>query len=1140
MTLDELTSALQAADPAAVLVPGHLLARVIRQAHDLRGQGMTVPHRKSLIIDRAELFRHVEPDDLDLRPGRILPTPVILLARPALDRRSAPDADGTLLRYWRRLFHANVHLALTRLINDGRLTDADIDQRILALGTAEFDEARAVLEEENYLFPDANRRDVYIEFAAVFLELRFFVPDLLPVFFPAIREPGRVQEIIGRDIDAPAIFSRTRLGDVAEPRSLDDNGDDEPSDACWKLVREARAAARADNHVRAAILRTRAARIAPAALTQKLRADVEKDLAILTERLKKALKLTDEEAREWQKDLPPLVDKSGEEQWSVEAKLLYDLQKVCVEDEHEVYTIDIADWLQSAGGRPLRKPQTNQRLVRITRHLRTALSRLNQTRLSEGDRSHLGNLLTEATEVSEERMRARFRPVLANALQDVGLRPANPPERAALQKMIEELLDRIVNLGFFTFSDLRDAISRNNLKLNDLHDPYEWARGDPLLRLDRRLSVELDGVYRASEVYLRGLQRLTAPNFGTHAGRALTRYITLPILIALLLLQGVDVVAHYWIRFVQGLPDDPPTPHVGPASILAQRALPSLPAPSLPSWVGLGSWVLIALFIFGLMHVPAVREGLLRALHTVGDALRLVFIEWPSRILPLPLLRRLLRSWPVQLFSSYLLRPAFVCVLLLWFKAELIVTEEGRISWLRLGVIYLAAAILFNARPVRAAEEVGTRGAYRFIDWLRSGFFVGLYQLIMRAFKRMLDAVEYVLYTVDELLRFRSGDSRLSLVARAVLTVLWSPISYLIRLYVVVFLEPFFNPIKTPLSILAAKFVYPIILGVGLGEHMTTLIQPYVGGSSWLAWFLVWGVVLYWLPDAFAFLIWEMKENWKLYRANRPATLEAIGVGPHGETLLQLLRPGFHSGKVPKLFAQWRQAEREAHEGGSRRSARACREKMHEIEVALRRFVERDVVGLLHQAPGWQKGPLRVERVALASNLVRFEVGNIEYPGSVVRVAIAEQGGCLVARLEHSGWPQRLPEADQHAWNRALTGMYKLAGVDLVAHAVERALPEGVLWDVEPRGLVVRFGPFDERIYDLDAPDRLVPQPDGPPAPTLIADEVVFRRLSIDWAGWVEDWQEPAELPPEPLPPSSTATGPAPAKEASVPAQGTA
>src|SRR5262249_18457893 len=152
----------------------------------------------------------------------------------------------------------------------------------------------------------------------------------------------------------------------------------------------------------------------------------------------------------------------------------------------------------------------SQRIVRITKHLTNAAQRLTSARLSDTDRQHLAKLLQTAQDRSEERLRERFRPVLTDAFDDVGLRPGNPPERTAFHKMIEELLDRVTEYGFLTFSDLRDAVSRNNLKVPDLADPQEFARGDPLLRLNRRLASLMDGVYRPGEFYLRWLSRLTS------------------------------------------------------------------------------------------------------------------------------------------------------------------------------------------------------------------------------------------------------------------------------------------------------------------------------------------------------------------------------------------------------------------------------------------------------------------------------------------------------------------------------------------------------------------------------------------------------------------------------------------------------
>ena len=69
-------------------------------------------------------------------------------------------------------------------------------------------------------------------------------------------------------------------------------------------------------------------------------------------------------------------------------------------------------------------------------------------------------------------------------------------------------------------------------------------------------------------------------------------------------------------------------------------------------------------------------------------------------------------------------------------------------------------------------------------------------------------------------------------------------------------------------------------------------------------------MTIFFLPGIFGFLVWELKENWRLYRANRAPDLKPVVIGSHGETMLRLLRPGFHSGTVPKLYAKLRRAQR--------------------------------------------------------------------------------------------------------------------------------------------------------------------------------------------------------------------------------------
>ncbi len=1168
MTLDELKDALLAADPAVVLLPGHLLSRVIREVHGLPTQVIQVPHHKSLILDRAILLRHVEPDDLDLGPDRLLPQRVILLARPNLDRRNSLEGQATLLKYWRRLFHASIHLHLERRAAEGLLGATVLEERIERIGQTEFEEAWRVLEQEGFLFPKPTLRDVYVEFTAVYLEFRFFLPELLPVYFPAIRDFQRVDEVLAHDVNAQVLFERTRLAGADGPGPRNDETTDEPTDVCWRLTREARRVSRAGNNVRGAILRTRASRIAPAALTVRLREEAANDIEQLIERLREALKLSDDDCREWRKDLPPLLEKTGEEQWSVEARLLYDLQNACVDHEREVYALDIVEWVMSIGKKPIKRPLTNQRIVRITRHLRTAAGRLASTRLSEADRQHLGRLLNDAVRQNELRLRSRFRPALTDAINDVGLQATSPPEQAAQQKLVEELLDRITEVGFITFSDLRDAISRNNLKLPDLTDPAELVRGDPLLRLDRLLSHTLDGVYRPSEFYLRVLQRITAPNFGTPAGRLFTRYFTIPFGGALVALEGVDLVLREWHNHF-GDKDEPHRPLFGPISVLIGLFFPStepgVGAPLLPA-LAPTLWVLLGLLFVGLLYVPRFRQ----AFRNVGvEALRLgkrLFIDWPVRVLPIQQLRTFLFSWPIQLLFRLVLKPLPICVLLWWlfpsaflsnaeppqrvvvaqpapiheddeviaagkeagvdaafagaavaFPPLFVQAHPREIQWLYVLGLYVAVAVAFNSRQGRAIEEIVSRALVQFITWVRAGLIGGIIRLLVQLSKWFLDCLEYIMYTVDEWLRFRGGDTRLSMVMRAILGVIWFPVSYVVRFYIVILIEPGFNPIKMPVSIAAAKFVYPIVLAIQLHKHLAGLLATFLpsivaetvsASTIWL------------LPDAFGFLFWEMKENWRLYHANRRPALAAVTLGPRGETLLQLLKPGFHSGTVPKLFAQLRRTERQAQDSGGRREARGVREKLTRIEESLRRFVDRELLALLHQSPEWAKQPLTTGAVNLASNQVRLELRHRDYPEAPLRVAIAEQGGLLAARVEDPGWVHELSPAERISLSRALAGTYKLAGVTVVREQVQAQLPPGTACEMTDRGLVLRADDSDhEDLFDVGKSGTIAPHGlNGTPGDKTVSTPLGFAPIS--WEEWVQSWLADREgaAVPNPLP----------------------
>jgi hypothetical protein len=266
------------------------------------------------------------------------------------------------------------------------------------------------------------------------------------------------------------------------------------------------------------------------------------------------------------------------------------------------------------------------------------------------------------------------------------------------------------------------------------------------------------------------------------------------------------------------------------------------------------------------------------------------------------------------------------------------------------------------------------------------------------------------------------------------------------------------------------------------------------------------------VPGIFGFLVWELKENWKLYRANQADDLRPVIVGSHGETLLRLMRPGFHSGTLPKLYAKLRRYER----GGLATRARKRREDLHHVEEALRHFAERRLVAVLQDSHGWGR-QLYVGAVHAATNQVRIEIactvpaaramplhgphGFDDTETSIMRrlvpqsleIAFEQQSGFLVAGVSRSGWLENLGREERLVLADALAGFYKRAGVDLVREHLATVLPPGATWSVSDDRLVVWC---DDNATDYSLDDGALPWP-----------QVVFGKRPLRWADWVAAWE---------------------------------
>ncbi|NRA94713.1 MAG: hypothetical protein HRU14_00735 [Planctomycetes bacterium] len=1069
LTPDALQELLRAADPAVLLVRSRILRRIIKRARRVRGALGQVPHRKGFVVRRFRLLECAAPWELGIPKGTALPDRVILLERPSGERLASLDRGEALVRWWRLLFHARLHVALESVEARDRLSQSVVRERIDHIGQTAFDEIRSVLEGEDLLFERRNERDEYVEFLATFLELRAFAPHLLQRYFPTLAADAEgVGAMVAADVDVAALFEATRPAGAPDPLDTRVEEDVRPDRArrgrraktqrglgqAWqkRLVARAERREARGNVVRGAILLQ-----AAAVSADRIDPDAADSVGRLVRRMKAALAFDTEVEHRWLLLLQGLLPRAASGFRAPEAKLLYDLQRVCVDHERGLHTIDLIEWARTLGRRPLKRVLPHQREVLMCRHLRAARKRLIAVRLPEQDRADLDKLVTDAEQMSEHRLRRRCRPGIEQLLDEAGFRPTTVVERVARGKLVDELLDRVATRGFLSLGDVRDALSRNQLKLGDCHGVSDFWSASRLLKVDRGLARTLDGVYRRGEVYLRWLQRISSLVFGTRPGRWLARYLAVPFGGAFIVLKGLQEMLH-------------------PVGALFETEVHLVDRWHL-------SVLALGIYLLGLIYVQRVRGLTVDALFGVGRGVRAVFWIWPQHLVTLPAVRAFLRStawqWTLRLVIKPITLAAVVSVPLIWIV--------DAASWWRWALGLLVASELTLNSPVgTAVEEISTDWAWRTWHRFRGTFIVGLVRFVLWVFRTLLDALERTLYAVDEWLRFRAGEGRVALAVKAVLGVVWWIVTWLVRVYVNLLIEPQVNPVKHfPVVTVSHKLMLsfiPVLIGA-----MNGVLEPAFGRvvANSISWTTVWL-----LPGFFGFLVWEFKENWRLYEANRPKVLKPVIVGGHGETILRLMRPGFHSGTLPKAYARLRKAERRSQWTGELIPARKQREVLHHVEHDVVHWIDRELIALLTEAAAWGAAPIEIGRVEVGSNRIRVALTSPADGDDPLILSFEEQSGWLVAQIAVPGWLDVLDARRRAVLRDALCGLYQTAGVALVREDVESQLGSPTPpYDIADQGLVVWPGPG----YEVEEVRDLEP--------------LLLRRVRVPWTRWVETWE---------------------------------
>src|SRR6185436_12941129 len=107
------------------------------------------------------------------------------------------------------------------------------------------------------------------------------------------------------------------------------------------------------------------------------------------------------------------------------------------------------------------------------------------------------------------------------------------------------------------------------------------------------------------------------------------------------------------------------------------------------------------------------------------------------------------------------------------------------------------------------------------------------------------------------------------------------------------------------------------------------------------------------------------------------------------------------------------------------------------------RFVDRELLELLHESRGWGDRSITTGEIRLGCNRILIELYCPDLAEDSMWLAFEEQAGWLVASIYRHGWSDTLSYPRRHTLANALAGFYKMAGVDLVLEQIEEHLDPG-------------------------------------------------------------------------------------------------
>ncbi|MEK7485029.1 MAG: hypothetical protein AABZ60_11940 [Planctomycetota bacterium] len=840
------------------------------------------------------------------------------------------------------------------------------------------------------------------------------------------------------------------------------------------------------------------ARIEQNPVQEKVQAEIQKQIRILAENFTQAHQIQEEAKKNKLLILLGYLLERIEatQDFSNERHLLFDLQLSYQKAIKQYFKLNFDGFFRSFFlGSLIQKLPFQQRINKI-KYFRSALKRIQRLKVREKELQSFEKFIEDLIEQTNNELRTDFRQILQTAFQENQLFSHNSQEKVGFEKLKEEILDKIIAEGRFKFSYLRDIISRNDLKLSDL-TLKQLLVSDQLLSLDKYFRKQLFGVYSGGEIYMRILQRLSSLLFGNPVGRILTKFLLLPYLSSYIILEGMDHTLGILISLL-----------IGPFHFYSPH-----------SCIGLAIFLLCAInFEWGKTVLKYMGKAMSSFFSLLFKGIKALFLTRIfSKVLTTLIIPGLLSaSITFTLLFIYREFHQDPYVYLNFFS------EVGVKKMMGYGIgggILFFNALFYTFIGMALRDGVSQLVADTALR-LKKTLLIGLFVIIMEAFKTAIFYLEYIVYSVENSTRFNEKEKKISILIKGFFGVIWFWITYTAIIYINVLVEPQINPIKHfPVVTVSHKVILPLLPQLTnamlysnleridpkknileeLNQHQVPeavkktlkeyleedykdpVLKTTKPGEKWQlligseAYSIILektktvsslsiyrfrgipyipdyiiitfvGLTVFLIPGLFGFMVWEFKENWKLYHKNRAKMVRPVLVGSHGEKLPQLLRKGFHSGTIPKLLKKIRQTGLLAHRTGNWSKLRKFHHDLHHVEEYLELFAERELLQnmKIHSRFMESLESIHIHEIYLTNNKIEIHLRFQKKEGTRFDLFIYFEdvfswilGSCSFNQKDYQNFWK---EQERVLLDSFLAVFFKKAGVELVREQIEDLL----------------------------------------------------------------------------------------------------